>query len=316
MNILFKVTLAVVLLCPLGSLAQEVSKEEVIFTNEDYVLNGTLVLPASPQNVPVLLFMGGIEEWGDFHPSRESFIYENLVNIFPQNGIAVMYYDPRGLGESTGRWQRATLPDFAEDAKAAIKFLKQRQEIDSSRIGIIGHGEDGWIAQIVAADNPNDLKMMVSIGGPVFDAQTLLTNQYHNEYVCAGQDSAEAYERARQKAISHENWVSIFPLTKKWRHMKLKQDFDPAEKLKHLNVPSLFVFGENDGEVYPSWSINYLHELFPGSLPSNFNIQVIPGANHYFKVADRCYDNEDISVHKNYSFRFNEVLRNWVFNKL
>lgn len=316
MNFLFKVIPAIILLLPNGLIAQDISQEEVVFRNGDYVLNGTLVLPAASRNVPVLVFMGGIEEWGDFHPTRQDFINENFANYFPQNGIGVFYYDPRGMGKSTGRWHRATLPEFADDANAAINYLKQRREVDADRIGIIGHGEDGWVAQIVAADNPDNVQFMVSLAGPVFDAQSLLINQYHNEYVCAGQDSSRAYEKASQKAVSHENWVSIFPLTKRWRHMKMKQDYDPTEYLKRINIPSLFVFGENDGEVYHSWSLNQLNNIFPGALPNNFTVHTITGANHYFKVEDRCYEEEIGNIQKNYSFRFKEVVRNWIFEKL
>ncbi|MEX0607826.1 MAG: alpha/beta hydrolase [Balneolaceae bacterium] len=315
MSLVFKVTIAFFLFWPSAAFAQEIIKDEVVFKNGDIVLNGVLILPEKSNNAPALIFIGGVDEYGELHPMRSSFITENL-EYFTQHGVAVLYYDPRGIGNSTGRWHRATLSEFAEDAIAAIRFLKQRKEIDSSRIGIIGHGEDGWVAQIVAADNPNEIKMMASLAGPTFDAQTLLTNQYYNEYLCTGQDSAEALIKAEQKAISHENWVSIFPLTKRWRHMKMKQGFDPAEKLKHLNIPSLFVFGENDGEVYPDWSIDYLNKIFPGSIPDNFAIEIVSGANHYFKVTDSCSDNRNGNIEKNYSFRFKEVLRNWVFETL
>lgn len=316
----FKMLLASILLGILPSLTigQDIEREEVVFKSGEYVLSGTLVVPDSAADVPVLVFMGGMEDWGDFHAQREVFIRENLEAIFPKAGVAVFYYDPRGVGESDGRWGRTTFAEFADDAKAAVHFLGQRKEIDANRVGIIGHGEDGWIAQIVAASSPQRIKLMASLGGPVFDSNTQLVNLYHSEYVCAGYDSTLAHEKAVQKALSHQNWVSFLPMTKRWRHMKMKLEFDPAQYIQRITIPALFVFGENDGQVYPSWANERLNQIFPDSLPPNFTIHTISGANNYFHVTDRCFEYPDgaESVEKNFSFRFKEVLQNWIFENL
>lgn len=298
--------------------AQDMVREEVVFKSGENVLSGTLVLPDSAENVPVILFMGGMYEWGDFHSQREIFIEENLEAIFPQSGVGIFYYDPRGVGDSEGRWSRATLNDFADDALAAISFLQQRKEVDPDRIGIVGHGEDGWVSQIVAATAPQEVKFMVSLAGPTFDANRQLVNEYHSEYVCNGADSTAAYDKAVQKAQSHQNWVSMISITKRWRHMKMKMEYESAQYLEEITIPALFVFGENDGQVYPSWAMEELNTVFPDSIPSNFSTFSIPGANHYFHVVSPCYDYEDESenIRRNFSFRFKEVFREWIFEQL
>ncbi|MGN8226304.1 alpha/beta hydrolase family protein [Gracilimonas sp. BCB1] len=308
-------------LLPLHSFAQNSSVsqgEEVVFKSGDIVLNGTLVLPEKAENVPVLVFSGGMYEWGDHHPQREIFIQENLEAVFPPAGIGILYYDPRGVGESDGRWGRASLTDFADDAKAAIQYLQQRKEVDPDRIGIVGLGEDGWMAQVVAATSPDQVKLMASLGGPTFDPTRQLVNEYHSEYVCNGQDSTTAYRKAVQKAQSHQNWVSVLPLTKRWRHMNMKVGFEPETYIRDINIPSLFLFGENDGQVYPDWAMESLQEIYPDSLPSNFTVHTIAGANHFFHVVPKCYDylEESQSVQKNFSFRFKEVFQDWVFENL
>ncbi|HET8864380.1 MAG TPA: alpha/beta hydrolase [Gracilimonas sp.] len=301
-----------------GLNAQNISREQIVFRSGENVLSGTLVLPDSAENVPIIIFMGGMYEWGDFHPQREIFIEENLEAVFPRAGVGVFYYDPRGVGDSEGRWSRATLSDFAKDALAAVSFLKQRKEVDPTRIGIIGHGEDGWVAQIVAATAPEDVKFMVSVAGPTFDPTRQLINEYHSEYVCNGADSTLAYNKAVQKAQSHQNWVSMIAITKKWRHMKMKLGFDPAQYLKEITIPTLFLFGESDGSVYPSWAMEELNMIFPDSLPSNFTTYSIAGANHYFHVVSPCYDydEESSNVGRNFSFRFKEVFQDWIFENL
>lgn len=298
--------------------SQQPRGEEVVFKSGDLVLSGRLILPDSAENAPVLIFMGGMYEWGDFHPQREVFIRENLGAVFPDAGIGVLYYDPRGVGESEGRWGRASLTDFADDAKAAIHYLQQRKEVNPNRIGIVGLGEDGWVAQIVAATTPEQVKLMASLAGPTFGPTRQLVNEYHSEYVCNGQDSAAAYKKAVQKAQSHQNWVSVLPLTKRWRHMNMKIGFEPATYISEIEIPALFVFAENDGQVYPDWAKENLRDIYPDSLPSNFTVHTIAGANHFFHVVPKCYDylEESQSVQKNFSFRFKEVFQDWIFDNL
>ena len=320
----FLITLCVFLLCTLSSISVEAQDqiepagEEVVFKSKNAVLNGRLVLPDSAVNVPVIIFMGGMYEWGDFHPQRDIFIRENLEAVFPDAGVAVFYYDPRGTGESEGRWGRASLTTFADDAKAAITYLEQRKEIDPSRIGIVGQGEDGWVAQIVAETAPQKVKLMASLAGPTFDPTRQLVNEYHSEYVCAGQDSAAAYEKAVQKAQSHQNWVAALPLTKTWRHMNMKVGFEPEEYIRQIQVPALFLFAKNDGQVYSEWGTEALNEIFSNSLPDNFSVHSIAGANHFFHVTPPCYDylTESQSIQRNFSFRFKEVFQDFIFSNL
>lgn len=300
--------------------AQLYTEREVTFLSGENELRGTLVMPnnVAPGKVPVLVYLGGIDEWGGFHEQRAGFIEENLKTVFPAAGIGVFYYDPRGTGDSEGRWGRAKLQDFADDAIAAVDFLSQQPNVDAERIGVLGHGEDGMVAQYVANTAPQKVKLIASLAGPVFDYEMQLTNQYHSEYICNGEESGVALEKAVQKAQSHQNWVSVLPIINRWRHMKMKQEYDPAEQLQGIDIPALFVFAENDGNVYPSWSIEKLSSIFQNGLPQNFTVYTIAGANQYFHLVDSCfkYDERSEGVGLNSSFRFKEVLREWVFENI
>lgn len=312
--------LAVILIVAIStslSKAQEIKREEVVFKSGDNILSGTLILPEDDQNVPVIIYMGGMYEWGDFHPQRASFIDENLEAVFPKTGIGVFYYDPRGVGKSDGRWGRTSLNDFADDALAAIEFLSQRKEVDPSRIGIIGHGEDAWVAQIIGATASDKVRFTATIAGPTFDPKRQLVNEYHSEYVCDGESDEVAYDKAVQKAQSHQNWVSMIAITKKWRHMKMKIDFEPGDYLTQIKIPALFMFAENDGQVYPEWAIDELNSLFSNTLPSNFTVYEIPNANHFFHVVPACFSyEEEETIRKNYSFRFRELFTEWVISNI
>lgn len=80
-----------------------------------------------------------------------------LADHLTRQGIAVLRYEDRGFGESTGDRNSATSLDFAEDVRAAIAYLKTRPEIDPRKIGLI--------APIIAADS-EDVSFMVMLAGP------------------------------------------------------------------------------------------------------------------------------------------------------
>lgn len=78
-----------------------------------------------------------------------------LSDYLTRNGFAVLRYDDRGVGESTGtfssenRW-KPTLSDFAQDAAAAYRFMQSIPAIDMQKIGFLGHSEGGYIASAAA----------------------------------------------------------------------------------------------------------------------------------------------------------------------
>ena len=111
------------------------------------------------------------------------------------------------------------------------------------------------------------------------------------------------------------NWVSWFPVTKAWRHLKEISEFDPEPHLKALKVPSLFVFAENDYYVYPGWALGALNEMFDHNIPDNFSLEIIPGANHDFKLADKCASASETEKAP-YSQYFQQMFKAWVLGHL
>ena len=83
-----------------------------------------------------------------------------LADYLSRNGIAVLRYDKRGVEKSGGEYFTATTQDFADDAEAALNYLKSRKDIDTSNIGLIGHSEGGIIAPMIASQN-KDVKFLV-----------------------------------------------------------------------------------------------------------------------------------------------------------
>ena len=61
-----------------------------------------------------------------------------LADHLTRHGIAVLRYDDRGVGESTGEFASGTILDFANDTRAVVRFLQHHAEIDANRIGLLG----------------------------------------------------------------------------------------------------------------------------------------------------------------------------------
>jgi fermentation-respiration switch protein FrsA (DUF1100 family) len=142
-------------------------EEEVIFQNEkDGVrLAGTLSLPLAKGKFPavVLVTGSGPQDRNETEFGHRPFLV--LADHLTRLGIAVLRVDDRGVGRSTGNFSEATSEDFADDALAAVKFLRTRREIAPGKIGLLGHSEGGLVAPLAAAQS-SDVAFVVMMAGP------------------------------------------------------------------------------------------------------------------------------------------------------
>jgi uncharacterized protein len=96
-----------------------------------------------------------------------------LSDHLTRNGYAVLRFDDRGVAESEGDFRSATTEDFAKDVLAAVEFLKTRNEIDHSKIGLIGHSEGGIIAPMAAIQN-DEIAFIVLLAGTGLPGEEIL----------------------------------------------------------------------------------------------------------------------------------------------
>lgn len=141
--------------------------EEVIIPHDDnsISLSGTLTLPDSTGTFPAILLIAGS---GPNDRDETLFGHKPFLVIadhLTRNGFAVLRYDKRGVGKSTGDFDRASLRDLADDAALALNYLKQRKEIVTDKIGLLGHSEGGIIAPMIGTKE-SDIHMMVLMAAP------------------------------------------------------------------------------------------------------------------------------------------------------
>ena len=130
--------------------------EEVRFTNtrDSVTLAGTLTLPDGPGPFPAVALVTGSGAQNRDEEIYGHKLFAVIADHLTRHGIAVLRYDDRGVGQSSGNFSAGTSEDFTRDALAAVDFLTTRTEIARNRIGLIGHSEGGMIVFMAAAQNP------------------------------------------------------------------------------------------------------------------------------------------------------------------
>jgi len=135
-------------------------ERDLTFRNGDVELSGTLLVPSGTGPFPAVVFLpgSGPHVRAGFKPYADE---------FAKLGVASLFYDKRGSGESKGSWVTSSLDDLANDAVAAVTLLKGMKEIDSTRIGFWGVSQGGWVAPLAASKMGNAAFLIVVSGGGV-----------------------------------------------------------------------------------------------------------------------------------------------------
>ena len=143
-------------------------EEEVSYKNEaaGVTLSGTLTMPNQNGSFPVVILIAGYGPNDRDYSMMGHKRFMVLADHLTHNGLAVLRFDKRGAGKSTGDYATATSRDFADDVQACIKYLKTRKKIDCNKIGLIGHSEGGMIATMVAAES-KDVAFLVLLAGQI-----------------------------------------------------------------------------------------------------------------------------------------------------
>jgi hypothetical protein len=95
-------------------------EQEVTFANGPITLAGTLAIPEGKGPFPAFVMVTGS---GPQNRDEELFgfkVFGVIADHFTRRGVAVLRYDDRGMGGSTGSLASATTADFAGDALAGL----------------------------------------------------------------------------------------------------------------------------------------------------------------------------------------------------
>jgi dienelactone hydrolase len=108
------------------------SERAVTFSRGFTDLSGTLILPPGEGPFPAVVWLAGSQ-------CRPRKLSEGVARQLVAQNVAVLLFDPRGCGTSEGK--SGGDADLAEDALAAVAFLRRQERIDPKRVGIFGRDE-------------------------------------------------------------------------------------------------------------------------------------------------------------------------------
>ena len=177
--------------------------EDVTYPNPDggHTMAGTFTRPTAGGPFPAVILISGSGPQNRNEELMGHRPFLVLADHLTRRGIAVLRYDDRGVGESTGRFATATTPDFASDALAAVAYLKTRDDVNPTAIGLAGHSEGGVVAPI-AATQSDDISYIVLMAGTGVNGERILYAQAALILRAGGAtEEAIASNRARQERI-------------------------------------------------------------------------------------------------------------------
>ncbi|HVR44632.1 MAG TPA: alpha/beta fold hydrolase [Thermoanaerobaculia bacterium] len=273
-------------------------EREVSFTSRDGTrLAGTLFLPSSSGPHPAAVFIHGSG------PSdRRNAVGDGIARGLASRGIAVLYPDKRGSGESGGDWKEVGFEPLAEDAAAGAALLRDKAGIEAEAVGVIGFSQGAHIAPLAARRAGAAFAIalsgsLVSMGEQIFDEVELMgeraglgpeeietINHIHRLAFHYGRtgEGWDEYAAARA-AASEREWAGReiaagFPSSRDhfvWSWAPRILDYDPILHWKRLRIPGLVVWGENDTQVRVGESAAIAAREIPG-----FEVTIYPGAGH------------------------------------
>lgn len=301
-------------------------------------LAGTLTTPRGKGPFPAVVLIAGSGRQMRDETVFGHHLFLVLADDLTRRGIAVLRYDKRGLGQSSGDYSLATSADFAADADAAVTFLKSRPGVDPHRIGLIGHSEGGVVAPMVANADPT-VAFIVMLAGPgvpgdqIVEAQSrliaeaagmppaIVAQTEHVERqildaVVAAKDgpAAEAAVRAVLKEAGVPDAAAEAQAkgaSSDWYRFFLKHD--PAPELRRLRLPVLALVGSKDLQVPAEQNIGALRQALAGD--SKADVRELPGLNHLFQTASTGAPSEYGQIEETMSPTALELISTWILKQ-
>jgi pimeloyl-ACP methyl ester carboxylesterase len=315
-------------------------------------LAGTLTLPKSSTSAPavVLLTGSGAQDRNESIVGHQPFLV--LADYLTRRGIAVLRLDDRGIGSSTGSVAQSTSSDLADDALAAVAYLKNVKQINPRKIGLVGHSEGGMIAAL-AASRSSDVAFIVMLAGTGVPGEQIILHQ--------GEAIARAI-KADEKLIAagRELQAQLFAIAKRDTDLQEAQDeiiklmldspsykaaptpearkaleanvaaqaqamftpwfraflvFDPAVAMAQVHCPVLALTGEKDLQADPKQNLPPMAAALKKAGNTDVTIRELPGLNHLFQHCETGSPTEYGRIEETFAPEAMSMIADWILER-
>jgi pimeloyl-ACP methyl ester carboxylesterase len=308
-------------------------REDVRFSNGAVRLAGTLISPSTHVKHPVIILVhaSGAED-------REYLL--PFARFLIRHGIAVLGYDKRGVGGSTGDWRTASFDDLAGDVVAAFKYLKTRTDVDPTQIGLLGWSQAGWVMPL-AAVRANDIAFLISISGAGIPAAETTLDQSRNEMTVSGMKPETVNQIVDLMNLQYhfartgQDWDKYVagrdalvarlgrapetfpgsPTDPYWGFIRRLYFYDPAPTLRHLQTPTLAFFGALDNNIIAEKNKAAWDSALRTAGNRDYALRILPRANHLLLEA-KVGNNSEMPSLRRFVPDYAVTLRGWLAKRV
>jgi alpha/beta superfamily hydrolase len=324
--------------------------EDVEFTNEKAGINlaGTLTIPEGDGSFPAVILISGSgpnNRNGDKMGHKPLWV---IADFLSRNGIAVLRYDDRGVGQSQGSPLNTTSGDFATDTEAAFIYLRTRKEIEPESIGLAGHSEGGLIAPIVAASD-NRIAFIIALAGPGVTGDQILHKQNYDISIISGGEEkqikesisinrklfailkkepdntkaetriSEIYKKALTKEKKSPEEIdqaliqlnaSLSPVSYNWFRYFISTN--PADYWKKVKCPVLALNGDKDLQVAADVNLPAIEKALKSGGNKAVTTMKLPELNHLFQHCKTGLPAEYGEIEETFSPEVLKIMSDWI----
>jgi hypothetical protein len=237
---------------------------------QGHVLAGTLTRPKGNKRTAAVVMITGISKHERNEGAPPYTPFRDIADILGRAGIAVLRVDDRGIGASTGDFDKATSFDEADDVQTEVAWLRKQPGIDPKRVALVGHSEGGFIALVVAAKDPTiaAIALLAGSGVPGEQLNTWQTIETvnHDPAVAPAQRDAEI----KKQLADRSDWSP---------RDKAFVAADPADFAAKVKAPTLILQGGSDLHVPPR-SVSRLTSVLHQTGNRDVTVRLLPQLSH------------------------------------
>ncbi len=331
--------------------AEGVIRHTISFKSGEETLVGDIVLPAKEGPHPAILGVAGTgsqNRYGDIVLPDGKVLphgrYPWIAKRLAQAGIASMYWDKRGVGQSTGGGRKPGDPPGerdsytsvmtdVQDAESALNFLSEQPEVDATRIAVMGRSAGVYFTCLLATRTDLPAAYILT-GGLHMGIDEFMDLIYENVLAYAARGPEE------------EEWVkehlnAFYNIARHWREVlaaarrgddvyerkegevvirqyleRLKQELEYPlyDQFRYLDKPVLICHGDKDVNVPVGEAYKIAQELKDAGR-TDVTLVIIPGADHSMRMAPAALD-DDTRFREKFDYNYDHPFSEYFMHSL
>ncbi|MCY1151773.1 MAG: alpha/beta fold hydrolase [Sphaerochaetaceae bacterium] len=232
------------------SFRSEITEQSILIDGGNVMIPAILTLPKGDFKAPVVIMEHGTgsekNEAGDG--------YKMLAPSLAKRGIASLRFDFPGSGDSEESYLLYTNAEAVRETQVVADYLSTLNDIDSSRIGLLGWSQGGTDV-LLAASNNETYKSVATWAGAL-ELVDMVSAQMREEAMATGQTKMEF------------GWRDSLDLSKEW--IEQAESMDVLAAVENIKAPIGSFHGTldntvpfSDSEMVQEKSSNNMSELIP-----------------------------------------------------